>query len=66
MVRPVEKLHPERDAVMQWHTQAGNITTNLKIRVDFTVRLTNWDYQAKGPTYPLEGTNTHCHIPRGT
>ena len=22
---------------MQWHTQAGNITTNLKVKVDFTL-----------------------------
>ena len=29
---------------MQWHTQAGNITTNLKIEVDITLpvlRTTN-------------------------
>ena len=22
---------------MQWHTQAGNITTNLKVKIDFTL-----------------------------
>ena len=22
---------------MQWHTQAGNITTNIKVKVDFTL-----------------------------
>ena len=31
-----------------------------------TVRLTNRDYQDKGPTDPFEGTNTHFHIPCGT
>ena len=36
-VRIVEKLHPEKDAVMQWHTQAGNVTTNLKVKVYFTL-----------------------------
>ena len=36
MERIVEKLHPEIDAVMQWHTQAGNITTNHKVKLDFT------------------------------
>ena len=36
-VRIVEKLHPEKDAVMQWHTQAGNSTTNYKAKVDFTL-----------------------------
>ena len=30
------------------------------------VRLINWDYQAKGPRDPFEGTNTHFHIPCGT
>ena len=37
MVRIVEKLHPGKDAVMQWHMQAGNITTNLKVNIDFTL-----------------------------
>ena len=37
MVRLVEKLRLEKDAVMQWQTQAGNITTNIKVKVDFTV-----------------------------
>ena len=30
-------MHPEKDAVMQLHTQAGSITTNLKVKVDFTL-----------------------------
>ena len=33
----VEKLHPEKHAVIQWHTQARNITTNIKVKVDSTV-----------------------------
>ena len=33
----VGKLHPKKYSVMQWHTQAGNITTNLKVVVDFTL-----------------------------
>ena len=24
---------------MQWHTQAGNITTNLKVKLDFTLPI---------------------------
>ena len=32
----VEKLRLEKDTVMQWHTQAVNITTNLKVKVYFT------------------------------
>ena len=28
------KLSPEKDAVMQWQTQAGNITTSIKVNVD--------------------------------
>ena len=30
------------------------------------IRLTNRYYQAKGPTYPFAGTNTHFRIRRGT
>ena len=37
MGRPVEKIKIEKDSVMQWHTQAGNITTNHKLKVDFTL-----------------------------
>ena len=32
----VENLYPEKDAVVQCHTQSGNITTNLKVKLDFT------------------------------
>ena len=35
MGRMVEKLKPEKDDVTQWQAQAGNITTNLNIKVDF-------------------------------
>ena len=37
MIRLVEKLNLEKDAVMQWQTQAGNITTNFKVKVNFTL-----------------------------
>ena len=37
----VEKLHPKNDAMMQWHTQAVNITTNHNIKVDFTLPILN-------------------------
>ena len=37
MVSLVNKLYPEKDDVVQWHTKSGNITTNLKIKVDFTL-----------------------------
>ena len=36
MGRLVKKLHPDKYTVIQWHTQAGNITTNLRVKVDFT------------------------------
>ena len=35
MVRIVEKLHPEKDAIMQRHKQAGNITNYDKVKVYF-------------------------------
>ena len=37
MRRLVEKINPDKYAVMQWHTQAGNITTNIKVKVYFTL-----------------------------
>ena len=33
----VEKIYPEKVALMQWHTQAGNINTNNKVKLDFTL-----------------------------
>ena len=33
----VEKLHPEKHAVIQWHTQAGDITNNINVKVDYTL-----------------------------
>ena len=33
----VEKLSLEKDDVMQWHTQAVNITNNIKVKVYFTL-----------------------------
>ena len=35
--RIVGKLNPDKDAVMQWYTQAGNITNDLKVKVYFTL-----------------------------
>ena len=32
-----KKLTPRKDALMQWHTQLGSITTNLKVNIDFTL-----------------------------
>ena len=37
MGKLAEKLYPEKDAQMQWHTQAVNISTDLKVKVDFTL-----------------------------
>ena len=33
MVTMVKKLHSEKYAVMQWHTQAGKITTNIRVKI---------------------------------
>ena len=37
MVRIVKNIYPQEDSVMQWHTQAGKINTNIKVIVDFTL-----------------------------
>ena len=48
--RLVEKLYNGNDAVMQWYTQASNISTNLKVKVNFTLpelsatNLVTWKY----------------------
>ena len=33
----LKKLYPKRDDVMKWNKQAGNITTNLKFKIYFTL-----------------------------
>ena len=33
----VEKLPTDKDILMQWHTQADNITTKIKVEVDITL-----------------------------
>ena len=37
MRRLITKLNPKRYYVMQSHTKAGNITTNIKVTIDFTL-----------------------------
>ena len=37
MGRLIEKLFLEKSAVMQWHIKAGNITTDYKVKVEFTL-----------------------------
>ena len=54
----VETLSLEKDAVIEWHMQAGNITTYFKVKVDFTLPVLivmnvvtcnfHLDYSAKG------------------
>ena len=36
MRRIIEELYPEKDALVQWNTQARNIATNLKVKIYFT------------------------------
>ena len=44
------KLKTKEYAVMQWHMQVGNITTNLKVIIDFTLpefsamEIVTWEY----------------------
>ena len=37
MGRLVNKIIPKKEAVMQWHTQAGKINTNRRVRIYFTL-----------------------------
>ena len=34
-------MFPEKVDPMQWHAQAGNITTNIKVKADFTLPALN-------------------------
>ena len=52
MGRLVEKNYLEKDSVMQWHMQAGNIITNYEVKVDFTL-----------PTFSTTNVVTRrCHV----
>ena len=44
MGRLVKRLSPEEDYPMQWHTQAGNITTDLKAKIFFTLTVLSATY----------------------
>ena len=37
MGRIVKILYPEKYDTTQWHTQSGDITTHLKVKVDFAL-----------------------------
>ena len=37
MGRVIKKISPKKVAVMQWNMQAGKITTNQKVKIDFTL-----------------------------
>ena len=41
MVMLVKTLSPKKDAGMQCHTQASNITTHIKVEVEFTLPTIN-------------------------
>ena len=52
MGRLIQKLNPQEGDLMQWHTQAGSITTNLKVKIDFTfpeisaTKIVTWNCHA--------------------
>ena len=37
MGRLIQKLNAKEVDVMQWHTKLGNITINIKVKIDFTL-----------------------------
>ena len=36
-IRLIKKLKPKEDTVMQWNTQAGKFTTNMKVKIYCTL-----------------------------
>ena len=54
--RQFEKIHPDKDDVIQWYTQVGNITTNIKVNIHFNLPI-------------LSATNIvtwKCHVDEST
>ena len=45
-----KKLNPKEDSVMQWHTQAFNIATNMRVKIYFSLpkvsrtKTMTWNY----------------------
>ena len=37
MRRLIKKIKTKKYDMMQWHMQQGNISTNLKVKIDFTI-----------------------------
>ena len=56
MGRIIKKRDPKEDDVIQWHTQVGGITTNLKFKIDFILpevsatRIVMWKYHVDDST----------------
>ena len=65
MRRLIETVNSNKDNVIQWHTQSGNITTNLKVKIYFSLpeitatKTVMWyfhmDDSAKGGHYKIFG-----------
>ena len=47
---------------MQWHTQAGNITTNLKFKIDFTLPEFSATKIVTGECYMYDSTNSRYNM----
>ena len=57
--------------MIQWHTQAGNITTNIKVEIDFTLtkisatNIITWNFHvgdsAKGRYAMILGRDIYHH-----
>ena len=56
MGRLVGQIYPEKDSLMQWNIQDGNITTNLEVKIDFTLpalsatNVVTWNFHVDDST----------------
>ena len=67
------KLKTKEDSVMQWNMQLGNMTNNLKVKMDLTwpefskTQIVTWechaDDSAKGRYNMILGRDLQDHIP---
>ena len=44
MGRLLQKIHPEKDSVMQCHMKSSNINTNHKVKLEFTLPALSTTY----------------------
>ena len=62
MGRLIQKLNPKEDITIQWYTQEVSITTNIKVKIDFTspklkaIKIMTWNCNVDDSTKGIYDT----------